>query len=252
LGQDSTSDWALEKLGDLVDDIVVIHDDSRTTNLKQRFKSGKQILLKLSHYTDNPLSEVIEAKILDFFEANTSKYDLLILSDFSFGVISQSLAQKLIQIAKKEKIFVASDSQTSSQLGNLSKFRGSQLITATELEARLEIRNENCGLVVLADTLLKRMKSRNILLKLGSDGVLLHGYNTKNELVRTDQVPALNKYPVDVSGAGDSMLASSALLLARDENLYAAGYLGSIVSAIQVSRLGNIPVSAREVEEILN
>jgi len=252
LGQDSTSDWAVKQLRSMVDDIRIIRDDSRATNLKQRFKSGKQNLLKLNHFTENSISKSTENKILKFFEANVSQFDLLILSDFSFGVISNLLAQRLIHIAQKAKIFVASDSQTSSQLGNLSKFKGSDLITPTELEARLEIRDTNCGLVVLAENLMKLMETKNILLKLGPDGVLLHGSSRDNEVVGTDQVPALNKNAIDVSGAGDSMLAASALLLSSGENLYVATYLASIVAAVQVSRLGNVPVSIEEIQSVLN
>lgn len=252
LGDDASADWAKSELGKFGLKLNVIQDSNRVTNLKQRFKSGQQVLLKLNHYSQSILSQNTEKKIIEYFQENIDNFDLLILSDFSYGVISNTLAASLISIAKEAKVFVAADSQTSSQIGNIGKFQGVDLITPTELEARLEVRNENCGLVVLAENLMKQMQTRNIVLKLGSDGVLLLGYNTKNELIRTDQVPALNKYPVDVSGAGDSMLAAAALLLACGENLYVASYLGSIVSAIQISRLGNIPVSAKDVEEMLN
>jgi rfaE bifunctional protein kinase chain/domain len=252
LGDDSGADWGKNELSKLGLKLTVFQDNNRVTNLKQRFKSGKQILLKLNHYSQSILSQNTEKKIIKYFQENIDNFDLLILSDFSYGVISNTLAASLISIAKEAKVFVAADSQTSSQIGNIGKFQGVDLITPTELEARLEVRNENCGLVVLAEKLMKQMQTRNIVLKLGSDGVLLYGYNTKNELIRTDQVPALNKYPVDVSGAGDSMLAAAALLLACGENLYVASYLGSIVSAIQVSRLGNIPVSTKDIEEVLN
>lgn len=252
LGKDENARWGIQKLQESVSKVEIIQDENRTVNLKQRFKSGKQTLLKLNHFSQNPISVDIEKKVLNYFIDNIKKFDLLILSDFSFGVISDNLAASLIQAAQQAKIFVASDSQTSSQLGSLIKFKGSNLITPTELEARLEIRDENIGLVALAESLRKKIATSNILLKLGADGVFLHGSNSKNKTIRTDQVPALNNSPLDLSGAGDSMLAAAALTLACNGDLYMAAFMGSVMSAIQVSQVGNKPISKKDIEVLLS
>jgi rfaE bifunctional protein kinase chain/domain len=251
LGDDSTALWAESNLNSLVSNLVIIRDANRATNLKQRFRSGSQLLFRLNHFSDSAISKKVENSILDYFKKNVKSFNLLILSDFSFGVISESLAKSLITVAKENNIFVAADSQTSSRIGNLTKFCGSDLITPTEVEARLEVRDENCGLVVLAETIRKILSARNILLKLGADGVLLHGINKSGLSERTDQVPALNRSPIDLSGAGDSMLAASALALSSGEDIYFAAYIGSVMAAIQVSQLSNTPISRETVQEIL-
>lgn len=252
LGDDSNANWGKEELNKLIYRLSIIQDNNRVTNLKQRFKSGKQVLLKLNHFSQNILSRNTEQKIIKYFQENINEFDLLILSDFSYGVISKDLATSLIRIAKDAHIFVAADSQTSSQIGNINKFQGADLITPTELEARLETRDEISGLVVLAELLRKNISTRHILLKLGADGVLLHGTDSKGEIIRTDQIPALNNSPLDVSGAGDSMLAASALSLAYGEDLYLAGFMGSIMSSIQVSRVSNTPISIKDLQTILD
>jgi len=251
LGDDSTALWAESNLNSLVSNLVIIRDTNRATNLKQRFRSGSQLLFRLNHFSDSAISKKVENSILDYFKKNVKSFNLLILSDFSFGVISKNLAKSLITVAKENNIFVAADSQTSSRIGNLMKFCGTDLITPTEVEARLEVRDENCGLVVLAETIRKKLSAQNILLKLGVDGVLLHGLNKSGLSERTDQVPALNRSPIDLSGAGDSMLAASALALSNGEDIYFAAYIGSVMAAIQVSQLSNTPISRETVQEIL-
>ena len=69
---------------------------------------------------------------------------------------------------------MTADSQSSSQFGDVGKYREIDLITPTEHEARLSTRNTEDGLVVLADQLLSITKSRNIILKLGREGVFIH------------------------------------------------------------------------------
>jgi sugar/nucleoside kinase (ribokinase family) len=124
------------------------------------------------------------------------------------------------------------------------------LVTPTELEARNEIRDESSGLAVVAQKIRALLEIEYVLVKLGADGVLLAGIDEQGKIIRTDLVPALNKNPVDVSGAGDSMLAGTALTLASGYSIYIAAYIGSIMSAIQVSRSGNIPISKDEFKSL--
>ena len=133
----------------------------------------------------------------------------------------------------------------------VSKFASSDLITSTEKEARLELKDENSGLVILAEKLRSSLRTRNLLLKLGGDGVIIHGIDQTGDLVKTDQVPALNDAIVDTSGAGDSLLAMATLCLASGANIYEAALLGSVVAAFQVGRTGNIPISKSQLSELL-
>ena len=250
-GKDVIGTWSLSELKNKISNVVNYEDASRPTTLKQKFKSGKQVLMKLNQFNQSFVSPEIENKIYEYFSKNVKNIDLLILSDFSYGAISENLAQSLIMKAKETNIIVAADSQTSSQLGNLAKFKGADLVTPTEIEARLEMRDEVSGLAVLGENLRNKLELENVLLKMGPDGVLVHGRDQKNKLIRTDQVPALNKKPIDTSGAGDSMLASASLALAAGETLYMAAFIGSVMASIQVSRIGNIPISQEAIRNSL-
>jgi rfaE bifunctional protein kinase chain/domain len=251
LGNDELSIWCRSQFGKASPKLVIFEDPYRKTTLKQRFKSGKQVLFKLNHFTQNSIQKPTEEAILDFFKKEIENFDLIIFSDFSYGVVTDRICREIISMAKSLKIPVMADSQTSSQVGNLSKFLGANLVTPTEREARNEIRDDSSGLAVVAQKTRALLNTQFVLLKLGADGVLLDGIDENGDFIRTDLVPALNKNPVDVSGAGDSMLAGAALTLASGNSIYIAAYIGSIMSAIQVSRIGNIPISKDEIKKLI-
>ena len=146
---------------------------------------------------------------------------------------------------------MTADSQSSSQLGSLSKFRGVDLITPTEYEARVELRNEIDGIAVLTQQLGKSLEVNSIVLKLGIDGVLIGGFQAGQESIPTDRIPSLNENPVDVSGAGDSLLSIGSLTIAGGYSLYESALMGSIAAGVQVSRRGNVPIEVSEMEEAI-
>jgi rfaE bifunctional protein kinase chain/domain len=222
LGEDEIGHWCLEKARDYGLNVAISIDLTRPTTLKQRYRSGLQTLLKVSHLRQDSISVDIQQKIIESFKLIAGNIDLLIFSDFSYG---------------------SADSQSSSQIGNLTKFKGIDLITPTEREVRIELRDQTSGLVVVAEKLRNSVRSKNILLKMGPDGVLISGVDSSQLIVPTDEIRALNKNAIDTSGAGDSMLAATSLALANGTDIYVASLLGSILAGIQVSRIGNTPIS---------
>lgn len=215
-------------------------------------RSGSQTLWKLTHLRQENISNELEVELLEKCKATVKASDIVIFSDFSYGVLSTRVATEILKMSKTGKVFVAADSQSSSQMGDLSRFTSCDLVTSTQREARLELRDENSGLVILTEKLRSSLNTKNLLLKLGGDGVIIHGVNTSGGLIRTDQVPALNDAFVDTSGAGDSLLAMATLCLASEATIYEAALLGSVVAAIQVGRIGNVPVTKSQVVSLLS
>jgi bifunctional ADP-heptose synthase (sugar kinase/adenylyltransferase) len=182
-------------------------------------------------------------------ESVIQNIDLLVFSDFNYGCLPESLVDKISSLAKSNNVMMAADSQSSSQVGNIARFTEMEIITPTEREARISTRNNEDGLVVLAEKLQKQSSARNILLKIGEEGLLIHtaNGNSKDNEWMTDRVHALNSAPRDVAGAGDSLLIGSALTMASGGNIWEAAVMGSLVAAVQVSRVGNTPLQANEL-----
>ena len=87
---------------------------------------------------------------------------------------------------------------------------------------------------------------------MGSEGILIHASDPTGSDFTTDQLPALNSAPKDVSGAGDSLLMCASMARAVGASLWESAYLGSIAAACQVGRVGNIPLSAQEIVQELS
>jgi rfaE bifunctional protein kinase chain/domain len=250
-GEDETSKWAEVKATEYDLQSLSVTDKSRPTTLKQRYRSGTQTLLKISHLTQEFLDSEKESELIEKFSNLAENLDVLILSDFSYGVLSPQIVERILTKAKDHGIFVSADSQSSSQIGNLGKFKDIDLVSATEREARLELKDNTSGLVVVAEGLRRELNSKNLLLKMGADGVLISSQDGKGQMLPTDEIPAINKNPVDTSGAGDSMLAGASLALASGSTIYEAALIGSVLAGIQVGRLGNVPIAHETVNSVL-
>jgi rfaE bifunctional protein kinase chain/domain len=245
-GADASQEFALKELVLAGVQAHLLADNSRPTTLKQRFRCMGKTLLRVSHLHQGAISIQLQTRLLAHLETALHTVDLLVFSDFNYGCLPQTVVEKIALMAKAKNVMLAADSQSSSQLGDISRFRDMDLITPTEHEARLSTRNRDDGLVILAEALRKKSAARNVLLKLGAEGVLIHAYNGKEEWL-TDQVHALNSAAKDVAGAGDSLLIASAMTLSSGGNIWEAACLGSLAAAVQVGRVGNTPIQINEL-----
>ena len=250
-GDDELHEYALEHLhGNL--EVELIKDVSRPTTLKQRYRAKNKSLLRVNTLHQNDISLKNQDYIFKKFLKIADNLDLLIFSDFNYGCLPDRLVNQLVKIAKEKNIFIAADSQSSSQIGDISRFKNVDLISPTEREARISLHDNQSGLVVLADKLGNIVNTENIFLKLGEDGVLVHNrQRTKSNSWTTDILPALNMNPKDVAGAGDSMLITGSMALTAGASIWEAAFIASHAAALQVSRLGNEQISTTDLIEII-
>jgi len=173
-------------------------------------------------------------------------HDLLIFSDFNYGVLPQPLVDHLTALGSASGLVMAADSQTSSQVGDVSRFVGMNLLTPTEYEARVAVRNFEDGLVVLADQLREKARAESVLMTLAEDGLFIRGASHSSPAT-TDRLPALTGQAKDVAGAGDSLLVVASMAMAAGADYNEAALLGSIAAAIQVSQTGNRPLQPSQL-----
>ena len=250
-GNDESRDFALAGLNEAGVLAKLLLDDGRPTTLKQRYRSKGKSLLRVSHLHQGAISNLLQSQLLTELQPGIDSADLLVFSDFNYGCLPQELVKQIIAKAKGQGLLLAADSQSSSQVGDISRFKGMDLITPTEREARISTRNREDGLVVLAEKLRQLASAQNLLLKLGEEGLLIHATANSGNSWLTDRVNALNSSPKDVAGAGDSLLITSAMAMACGATIWEAACLGSLAAAVQVGRVGNTPLSTEELLERL-
>ena len=221
-------------------------DETRPTTHKQRMQCQNKTLLRISHLHQHAISHDLARYLNLQFNDLINSVDLLVFSDFNYGCLPQYLVDRLLAQTARYRVPYVADSQSSSQVGDVSRFSGAVLLTPTEREARLATHDFESGLVVMAEKLRCQAKADHIAMTLGAAGVLLHS-GVEGGSFLTDRICAMCTTPTDPAGAGDSFLAATALALRGGSDIWKAAFLGSVAAAIQVGRIGNIPVTREEI-----
>jgi rfaE bifunctional protein kinase chain/domain len=251
IGQDQGGRFAAARLDAYGVHAELLVDSSRPTTLKQRFRASGQTMMRVSNLRQHEISLELQAQIQQSIAAKIDAADVVLFSDFNYGCLPQPLVAALIERARAGHALVAADSQSSSQLGDISRFRGAHLLTPTEHEARLALRDHASGLHQIGFHLRDLAQVQTVFLTLGEAGVMVVGSARSEPAIITDTLPALNPEPRDVSGAGDSMLTAASLAMASGASAFQAAYLGSLAAAIQTSRVGNVPIQVQELRDAL-
>lgn len=245
VGDDESARFAtelLEKQGVALDHFV---DLSRPTTRKQRFRALNKTLLRVNHLRQHPVSQEIQANMLASVEAALPHTDLILFACFNYGCLPQPLVEAIAERAMARSVMMAADSQASSQLADISRFRNMTLITPTEREARLALNDFESGLAVISERLQEKAHAQNLVITLGAEGMLINA--KKDGDFRTDRLPAFNISPKDVAGAGDSFFTSASMALCVGADIWHSSYLGALAAALQVSRVGNTPLNTSDL-----
>jgi rfaE bifunctional protein kinase chain/domain len=247
-GHDSTAEFAKQMLERFNVDARFYNDDSRPTTLKKRYRANGKTLLRVSHLRQHDISRELGDRLCtDVVAAVAKGCDVLVFADFNYGCLPQAVVDCIVGRCRQYGVMMVADSQASSQLGDISRFRGMRLVAPTEYEARLATRDFTSGLAILAEALRHRAEAEHVFVTLGAEGLFIHAHSALDGKYVTDQLPAFNQAPKDVAGAGDSLLTSAALSLAVGADIWQAAYLGSVAAACQVGRVGNSPLKIDEL-----
>jgi len=225
----------------------LILDSSRPTTYKTRYMVENQKLFRVSRLKDHKISKKIENEIIEKINQLAPSIGGILVSDFVYGLITDRMLRALRSVAEQYGIKLFGDSQSSSQVGSIEKFEGFHLITPTEKEARISASDQESGIEWVANKLMGDLSVDNLLMKLGSDGLIV--YERINGVVKRQHLPALSVNPVDVTGAGDSLLAATAVSLSSGSSILEASVIGSCVASLAVQEVGNIPITAEMLDQ---
>lgn len=245
IGDDTEGKFARDQLAEFGVTANLTIDSTRPTTHKQRYRAHNKTLLRVNHLRQHGISPELSASILKSVDAQLAKTDLLLFADFNYGCLPQPLVDEIIARAKARGIMMAADSQASSQLADVSRFKDMTLLTPTEREARLALQDPNSGLIVVAERLKDTARAKHVVVTLGAEGMLL--YVDCGHEYQTDNLPAFNSAPKDVAGAGDSFFTSASMALCAGVDPWRSFYIGALAAACQASRVGNTPLSTAEL-----
>ena len=169
------------------------------------------------------------------------------LSDFRHGIFNRRTIPPLAESIPAGRFKVA-DSQVASRWGNITEFKGFDLITPNEREARFALADQDSGIRPLASALYDAAQCKTLILKMGEKGIIT--YRSLEKGLRSFfTVDSFVDKLVDAVGAGDALLSYATLALAATQSPVVASILGSIAAAVACEHDGNNPVA---IEAVLN
>ena len=226
-------------------------DQTRPTTFKIRYIANNQKLFRVSKLLDTSVNREIEDRVIKKIWRLAPTLSNIIVSDFVYGVVTSKILDALTAVSMQYKIPIFGDLQCSSQVGNILKFQDFNTIFPTEKEARIAIENKDDGLEFVAQTVFERSNCKNLVIKVGSNGLIAYHVNEKG-FKDSEHFPALSSNAVDVSGAGDSVLATMATCISSGMDMMGASALGSIVASCCVETIGNLPISKAKIDARIN
>jgi D-beta-D-heptose 7-phosphate kinase/D-beta-D-heptose 1-phosphate adenosyltransferase len=246
VGRDDAGDGARADLSRLGVDVAgVLIDASRPTTMKTRVVASRQQLLRIDREEASPIGGAIESRVAAQAAARAAKADVVVVSDYAKGVLTERVLRAAIDAAARVKVPVL----VGPKGADFARYRGATVLVANQLEAQAasgEDTRETGGLRRAAERIIARTGSRAVVITRGADGAFLFEPPSRIALV-----PAEGAEVFDVTGAGDTFLSAFALAVAAGAGLDAAARLANVAAGLVVEKVGAATVGAEELERAL-
>ena len=251
IGSDPMGDKLVELVRQLpASDLGLVRGERPTTVKSRVVAQGQQVVRFDREERGIPSRKTLEAMIA-YLEQHLPTFDAVIISDYSKGVVNEPLMIRLHQLRRD---IVKNNGRTLPLIVdpkpvNLHRFVGATVITPNNLEASMmsgmEIRNER-QLLAAARYIRDEIDCEAVLITRGEAGMALLQEN--DELVT---IPTTAKEVFDVTGAGDTVVATLALGLASGCSMRDAAILANHAAGIVVGKVGTASVNREELCEAL-
>lgn len=244
LGNDPFKDFVLEGLARSGVECNAIIDSTRPTTNKNAIVTQGYRLLKIDTLDNRSISDEIVSKLNAAISGGN--HSAVVFSDFRHGIFNRRTIPQLIA-SIPAGVFRVADSQVASRWGNITEFKGFDLITPNEREARFALGDQDSGVRPLASALYDAARCKTLMLKLGERGVLTCVSSDHESLDSYVVVDSFVDRVVDAVGAGDALLAYATLARLATGSDAIATILGSMAAACECEVDGNIPVTPENV-----
>lgn len=233
-----------------VDTKGFIIDPSRPTITKTRIMAGgdatvRQQIVRVDKENRDPLSLEIEQAVQDYMINCLGDMDGVVISDYGSHTVTLSIMQKIIEICRKNSIPCIVDSRY-----NVMAYTGITIVKQNESEAAAAVGyklSDKASLLKAGQTILEKLGAQAVLITRGPDGMSLF-----EKAGKVTHIPVSNKSEVyDVTGAGDTVVATMILALTAGMSYEAAARLANIAAGVVVRKLGTATTTLDEIRQAI-
>ncbi len=223
----------------------LVSEPGRRSTVKTRIIAHSQHLVRLDEEsTGNVLAET-ERSLLDCVRAKLAECDVVVLSDYAKGVLTDTLVQAVIQLAREASKPVVVDPKGV----HYDRYAGANIVTPNRSEAAKALGLDGPGAHTTASLGVRLLNTLSV------DALLITEGEAGMTLFERDKQPAhvasIARHVYDVSGAGDTVIAAMSLTLSVGGDLLTAATLGNTAAGVGVEQMGTTAVTAAMLRDAL-
>lgn len=250
VGRDQGADTLKSLLSDVnVSFNHMVIDNNRPTTRKARVMAQHHHLVRIDFETRKNIEAQFELEILKKVEELAPQVDNIVIEDYAKGVVTQKLVQGIVQIAKRQNKKVLVDPHRSQ---SLDIYQGVDVIKPNFDEAVAlsgltydSLRDKSDKVFEVGEAVLKKMGRAELVMTRGKEGMTVFSNG------KISQVPTFARDVFDVTGAGDTVIATLALGLASGLSLVESCMLANFAAGVVVAQVGCVPCKASELVDYI-
>lgn len=227
----------LKEIG--VDSKYLVFQKNIVNSKKSRIISSQQQVVRFDQETTDEIDTNTQNFIVDIFHKIVNNYDVILLSDYNKGVLTNKLTKKIINISKKNNLRVLVDPKGS----DYSKYKGAFLLTPNKKEASEASKTNIVDDESLTNAIIqiKTLCELEIsIITLSEQGIAIYDNNLRTH-------PTVTREVFDVTGAGDTILASLGFALASGYNIDEAVKFSNLAAGVVVGKIGSSTATINEI-----
>ena len=222
-----------------VDTKYLISQKDRINSKKSRIIASQQQVVRYDHESTEEINDKSQNHLIDIFKKIVTNYEIVLLSDYSKGVLTRSLTQSLIKISRKNNIKVLIDPKGS----DFSKYKGAFLLTPNKKEASEATKINIQDKASLKDAIISIKTECELdvsIITLSENGIAIYDNNLRTH-------PTVTREVFDVTGAGDTILASLGFALACGYEIDNAVEFSNLAAGVVVGKIGSSTATLNEI-----
>jgi len=221
----------------------VVRDPSRPTSVKTRVIAQNQHVVRIDRELTGAIPHSVEEQLVDYLAAALPDANAVILEDYNKGVLTSHLIERIIKECRALKVPVGVDPKKE----NFWAYRGATLFKPNLREFEVGVGRSlrtNDELAIAGRQFLTDMDLSYLLVTRGEQGMALF-YGDKVEFI-----PTRAHSVHDVSGAGDTVIATMMAALAGGASIQEAAVMANNAASIVIAQIGAVPVDAAELRRV--
>lgn len=242
VSDNQTSDTLKGLLADIgVDTKYLVSQKNRINSTKNRIIASQQQVVRYDHESTEEIDIKSQDLILDIFKKIVKDYEGVLLSDYGKGVLTNKLTQSLIKTANKNNKKVLVDPKGL----DYSKYKGAYLLTPNKKEASQATKvniKDNASLTKAIAQIKTECELDVSIITLSEQGIAIYDNNLRTH-------PTVTREVFDVTGAGDTILASLGFALACDYEIDNAVKFSNLAAGVVVGKIGSSTATLNEIIE---